>query len=329
MTLPEIPNEDVEFAQAELSRLDSYEKIYQRTHALPVRKTLNFVQVLGVEAFVAALSSAGALILAAIRTGTIFLQAEKTLLVTFGTTGILLNTLPLISMIAALFAVEGYLFAQGLKKGRSHAAKNSIWGMIFAMGISIVAGVASSSGLIANFAGTPKIALDVILAIMTGIGATVLAYYGGENLGTIFVRWDKMLAEANEEFQDAMTTWRTKMQTEYRSRGRTQIFGLDKFSSKEKETEEVIDVGVIDKVTQWLNQNGLSAFDVGGDRAVYSITPADIAHALKIRKVSSVRTVLSRMRKATLPEVKPVAIQVVPPPHTEEIVEPEYVPLDQ
>jgi hypothetical protein len=86
---------------------------------------------------------------------------------------------------------------------------------------------------------------------------------------------------------------------------------------------------VIDKVTQWLNQNGLSAFDVGGDRAVYSITPADIAHALKIRKVSSVRTVLSRMRKATLPEVKPVAVQVVSPPHTEEIVEPEYVPLDQ
>jgi hypothetical protein len=269
------------------------------------------------------------LVLAAIRTGTIFLQAEKTLLVSFGTTGILLNALPMISMIAALFAVEGYLFAQGLKKGRSHTAKNSVWGMIFAMGISIVAGVASSSTLIANFTGTPKTALDVVLAIMTGIGATVLAYYGGENLGTIFVRWDKMQTEADTDFQDATTTWRTKMQTEYRSRGRTQIFGLDKYSSKEKETEEVIDAGVIDKVSQWLNQNGLTAFDVGGDRSVYSISPADIAHALKIRKVSSVRTVLSRMRKAAPTVEEKPAIVEEPLPHTEVLAEPEYVPIEQ
>jgi len=326
--LPAIPNDDIEFAQAELGRLDAYEKIYQRTHALPVRKTLNFVQVLGIEAFVAALSSIGALVLAAIRTGTIFLQAERTLLLAFGTTGILLNALPLISMIAALFAVEGYLFSQGLKKGRSKTAKGTFWGMIFAMGISIVAGIASSSGLIVGFAGIPKTVLDVGLAVMTGIGATVLAYYGGENLGIIFVRWDHMQTDADVEFQDAMAAWRTKMQTEYRSRGRTQIFGLEKYSAKTNDKEdEVVDEGVVNKVAQWLDQNGLTAFDVGGDRSIYSITPADISKALKIRKVSSVRTVLSRMRKAVPQEVKPTTIQ--PSPHTEEVVEPEYIPVDQ
>jgi hypothetical protein len=335
MALPEIPNEDIGFAQAELTRLDNYEKIYKKTHPFPIRKTLSFIQVLGIEAFVAGLSSIGALVLAAIRTGTIFLQAEKTLLVTFGTTGILLQVLPLVSMIAALFAVEGYLFAQGLKKGRSKTAKHAVWGMIFAMGISIVAGVASSSGLIQNFTGIAKTILDVALAVMTGIGATVLAYYGGENLGTIFVRWDHMQSESDEQYNANVLTWNTKMQTEYRSRGRSAIFGLEKYSSKppKEDTNEVVDPGVIDKVKNWLASNGLTAFDVGGDKSVYSITPADIAKALKIRKASSVRTVLSRLRKESAPEqvvVPPVVdivaeLEEVPAP----VPEAEYIPLDQ
>jgi hypothetical protein len=305
----QIPNEDIAYARAELERIDSYGLIYRKTHPFPEPKKLNFVQALGIEAFATLLSGVGGVILAAVRTATIFYLTEQSLLVTYSSNlGVVFKTLvtilPTLAMFSALFAVEGYVFSRGLSIGRSKKdSRNAPWGMVFAIGISIVAGVAASLPLIKNLSETSLITIIIqwTLAVTTGIGATVLAYYGAENLGTIFVRWELMQLEAVNQYAELVKSWNEKMQIDYRSRGRTAIFGLEKYTTKniEKEAEqENVDTNVIERIREWLASNGMTAFDVGGDRNIYGVTPADVAKALSLHKLSSVRAALFRLRKA-------------------------------
>lgn len=309
-------------AENEVERLRSYKKIYLETHPLPKKRSVNFIQSLGVEALAAGLSSIGALVLAAIRTGTVFYQAENSLLAVFNTTGFLNTTLPLVSMIAALFAVEGYLFVQGLKKGRSENNRGAIWGMIFAIAISVMAGIISSSGLITNLSGVPKMVLYVALAVVTGIGATVLAYYGAENLGIVFLRWEQLQTFSEDVYSKQVLAWDEAAQRAYHRQGRTGIFGLESLQpettakKKVKPTKEATDIS--QNVRQYLKDHNLNASDIGQETGLI-MTPAQLAKEID-GTGGAVRTALSRIRK----EEKIVSEDI-----PAVIDEPKYVPVDE
>jgi hypothetical protein len=305
MNLPIIGNEDETLVQAELVRMEGHEQIYRRTHPFPEPKRLSFLRDLGIEAVSTFLSGVGGLVLAGVRTATVFYLSEANLLSTYTIAGAFAAgfkaAAPGVATVSALLAVEGTLFAKGLKAGRLKGeSKNAKWDMIFAFAISLIAGVISSTTLVRNVPDVLATFLSWSLVIITGFGATVLAYYGAENLGSIFHTWGDMLTAAQLEFEAVEAEWFSKMQNDYRNKGRTAIFGLEKYSAKkgddEVPVEREVDQGVIDTVRIWLADNGLNASQVGGNRDMYSVTPSDIARACNL-KSDSVRPALFRLRK--------------------------------
>jgi hypothetical protein len=306
--------ETTQLATNEVERLRAYKRIYVETHPLPTKKKLNFLQMLGIEALATLLSGIGGVVLAAVRTATIFYLTEQSLLVTYnadlGTTfSFIASILPLFAMISALFAVEGFLFAKGLSVGRSKKdVKGAPWGMFFAIGISVVAGIVASLPLVKNLSvtSTVNIIFQWALVVMTGIGATILAYYGAENLGSIFVKWDLMQSEAEEEYRIKLATWDENTLRSYNKQGREGIFGLEALPTGIKKESKVVQyegTEIASTIREYLAANNLSAFDIGIEPGM-QMSPSSLAEKLGIvGRGSAVRTALSRIR--TEEKVKP------------------------
>ena len=299
--------ETTQLATNEVERLRAYKRIYVETHPLPIQKKLSFLQMLGIEALATLLSSIGGVVLASVRTATIFYLTEQSLLATYNadlgaTFSLIATVLPLIAMISALFAVEGFLFAKGLSVGRSKKdTKGAPWGMIFAIGISVIAGVVASLPLVKamSVTSTANIIFQWALVVMTGIGATVLAYYGAENLGSIFVKWDLMQSDADEEYRAKLSAWDENILRSYNKQGREGIFGLEALPTGiKKESKAVQHEGaeIAQTIREYLTANNLSAFDIGIEPGM-QMSPSSLADKLGIvGKGSAVRTALSRIR---------------------------------
>jgi len=261
------------------------------------------MQNLGIEAIATLLSSLGGVILAAVRTATIFYLSEKSLLDTYTTnSGEIFAWVkvlfPTVAMVSALFAVEGYLFSVGLHVGRSKriTTRGVPWGMVFSVGISIVAGVVASLPLVQSLAATSllNVIFQWILVLMTGIGATILAYYGAENLGSIFMRWEILQLQVEEEYQAAIVVWNTKAQSSYTGRLGKRLFGIDN-NSKNESGNRKGDVIEKEVVIEFLNTRNLSANNIGVGPE-FIMKPSQIAEATGI-KPENVRNILSRLRK--------------------------------
>ena len=105
-----------EIADEEIGRLKSYAEIYRQTHPFPAepdRKGLTFWKMLGGEALWFYLAALGGVVLAAVRTGGLFMATEVMLLAELNNTGFLVGILPVVVLVSSLFAFEGYLFAMG------------------------------------------------------------------------------------------------------------------------------------------------------------------------------------------------------------------------
>ena len=299
--------ETTQLATNEVERLRAYKRIYVETHPLPEKKKLSFIQVLGIEAIATFLSGIGGVILAAVRTATIFYLTEQSLLDTYTTSlpplfQVVATALPLIAMISALFAVEGFLFAKGLSVGRSKKdTRSAPWGMFFAIGISVVAGVVASLPLVKSLSSTsvPNIIFQWSLVVMTGIGATVLAYYGAENLGSIYVRWDQLQLQADEDYRLKLVTWNENVLRSYNKQGREGIFGLEALPTGIKKESKVVQhegIEIAQSIRDYLRDNNLSAFDIGVEPGM-QMSPSSLADKLGIvGRGSAVRTALSRIR---------------------------------
>ena len=173
--------------------------------------------------------------------------------------------------------------------------------MIFAIGISVIAGVVASLPLVKamSVTSTANIIFQWALVVMTGIGATVLAYYGAENLGSIFVKWDLMQSDADEEYRAKLSAWDENILRSYNKQGREGIFGLEALPTGiKKESKAVQHEGaeIAQTIREYLTANNLSAFDIGIEPGM-QMSPSSLANKLGIvGKGSAVRTALSRIR---------------------------------
>ena len=292
-------------AKDEISRLKEYEKIYASTHpypSKPVKKS--FWQVLGFEAVAFYLAALGGVVVAAVRTGGIFMATEEMIIQGLGvTSNSFYKALPVITMIASLFAFELYLFAIGLRKGRESGKLNtSWWGTGAAGAVSILAGAISSLPLV-GVGTTNGIGLyfSWLLVIGMSAGATILAYLGAENIGVLHNVYDQRLIDVIAEYNDLTVKWYQKMQTDYRNKGRNRVFGLDSYRNEKVVTEEDKKEvkNVQGSIRNYLSDRSLSAFDIGPANKGHAITPKMIADELNLTSAadtSNVRVALNRLR---------------------------------
>jgi len=288
-------------AQDELERIEGYKGIYRATHAFPEPKKLSFAAEFGIEAFATIIAAIGAIILASISTGSVFLVRTIDFLAHYNIPENVQQVLGWIAMIAALGSVEGYLSARGIWNGKNRGTSSvSRIGMVAAFLISCLAGIANSLQLVNTVPEPLQATLNWALVAASGIGATILTYYGSENFGAIFYSWKSKLDETHRHFQEEVDAWNIKFQNDYRAKGRSRIFGLESFREDRPMPEaRKATSKVQESVKRYLTERGLSAWDIGPGSQGHTVTPRAICAELGLtspQDQSNVRTALTRLR---------------------------------
>jgi len=293
-------------AAEEIARLESYGRIYSLTHPFPLKpEKIGFWQMMALEAGAFYIAAIGGVVLAAIRTGGLFMATEQLILSKLATTNsFLVRALPVATLVSSLFAFEGYLFAVGLRKGRESGRLNtSAWGTGAAFVVSILAGWVSSLPIVDldMSAGTGLI-LNWLLAFAMGAGATILAYLGAENVGVLHNVHEGKVETIMGKWHEEKKAWYEFMQRDYRNKGRAKIFGMDSFKEERAtpiEKQHVANVQA--SVRQYLKDRSLSAWDIGPTSQGKTATPKQICEELGLttsQEQSNVRVVLGRLRDA-------------------------------
>jgi len=288
-------------AQDELERIEGYKGIYRATHAFPEPKKLSFAAEFGIEAFATIVAAIGAITLASISTGSVFLVRTIDFLAHYNISENVQQVLGWIAMIAALGSVEGYLSARGIWNGKNRGTSSvSRIGMVAAFLISCLAGIANSLQLVNTVPEPLQATLNWALVAASGIGATILTYYGSENFGAIFYSWKSKLDETHRHFQEEIDAWNIKFQNDYRAKGRSRIFGLESFREDRPMPEaRKATSKVQESVKRYLTERGLSAWDIGPGSQGHTVTPRAICAELGLtspQAQSNVRTALTRLR---------------------------------
>lgn len=112
-----------------------------------------------------------------------------------------------IESVVAVVAIEGslVLFAlQDARAKRKSMDRNArVLGLAITLIISALAGLYQSSGILADGGQTNQFVtiLNWLLVLLMGVGATAIAFLGGDILGVQIVRYELMRAEIEERFQ--------------------------------------------------------------------------------------------------------------------------------
>lgn len=311
MLPPEVMPTATELADAEIERIDSYHRVYRQTHIEPQEPEIpSFFKMMGLEASIAWLVALAGLLLAALRTGVIFMLAEQLLLQAFNLEGDWINQqFPRIIMLCTIFAFEGYLFSAGMAKGKESQEVSVSWlGVAVAGIVSALANLASSLPLVSmDMKSGFGLGLNVFLVIMTGIGATLMAYLGAQAIGILSNKREARVNAIRQDFIERKNEFLAAMQAEYRSKGRKGIFGEE--SWRQATRDDVVSDGeerpalqkrkgptYEDVIRAFLEEKNLSISQVG-DEPGDLMAPVEIAKQLGI-KPNTVRSSLFRIRKS-------------------------------
>lgn len=128
---------------------------------------------------------------------------------------------PLFSIVEAIvsvMAIEGslVLFAlQDARGKRKEIDRNArLFGLAITLIVSALAGLYQSSGILVTGDQTNQFvtSLNWLLVIMMGLGATAIAYLGGDILGVQIVRYESNREENIAKFQQEELDYETKLQ---------------------------------------------------------------------------------------------------------------------
>lgn len=198
-------NDDLDFegvADEEIRAFRAFSKTYEVQHPAPQRDLSNLTW----EFWAAMVTSTAAMTLAAFRTASAFLSASH------GNYA---------EAISAVLAIEGsvVLFAiQRAKRVNKTDDTSSQWGLWTAFGISMLAGLFQSMNLLStdNLFTT---GLSWLLVLFMGVGATVIAWLGGDILGVHIVRLENFRTADDVRYENAMRSWRGQQIRAFRSSG--------------------------------------------------------------------------------------------------------------
>ena len=211
--------------------LESYLKnIYSKEVSPPQKpdKTeLSFWRIAGLQSSLFALSAFSGMILSAIRTGGVFFLIEDSLVKEFNM-GTLGTWLSFISMIAALGTFELFVLAYGLVKGmKSGKLEVSGLGVGIAMTTIIFASIFSSFSIV-DVGITVSLWFDIIMALVSALGSSLVVFFSSENLGFVVNSVSSVRNEKMKIHGDAYSTWRGNGVMSYYN----SIYNIQKAKSK-------------------------------------------------------------------------------------------------
>lgn len=301
--VPQVGTEDL--TQQELELIRGWREVYEETHPRPKEPVIpSFSQAMGLEAITAYTSAWGGVMLSALRTGSIFLITEELLLKAFGvtdpfTTGFLKWAVCGLSVVT----FETYLLSTGMGRGRqSGEIKTNIWGVGVAFAVSSVAGLASSMPL-ANVAPDSAFSsfLGWVLAFLTGIGATFMAFLGSENIGILRNKYGVMVEGILQRYQVELAEWNATLQADFRRSGRQVLGGRTwkestKVEGKRSPSTPRVEGELSTRklIEEFLARESISIAQVG-DGKEFLISPMQLSQEIG-KSDGSVRTALSRIR---------------------------------
>lgn|GEM_PF-5062964 len=190
-----------QMSKSEIKAFKDFEQVYLVEHPHPLKPEYN----LGWEFWTAMGTSFSAVILAAFRTGQAFYLSA----VAKGN-----SAFSLLEAIAAVFAIEGSVVLFALQRARRRNKTDDISseiGLWVAFGISALAGLFQSVNLIPNPDKLVSSLLSISLVVSMGLGATIIAWLGGDILGVHLVRLEFIRKESNEQFNKSVRGYRANL----------------------------------------------------------------------------------------------------------------------
>ena len=193
----------------------------------PDKTELSFWRIAGLQSSLFALSAFSGMILSAIRTGGVFFLIEDSLVKEFNM-GVLGTWLSFISMIAALGTFELFVLAYGLVKGmKSGKLEVSGLGVGIAMTTIIFASIFSSFSIV-DVGSTTSLWFDIIMALVSALGSSLVVFFSSENLGFVVNSVSSVRNEKMRIHGDDYSLWRENgVKSYYNS-----IYNIQKAKSK-------------------------------------------------------------------------------------------------
>lgn len=194
---------------------NAYRKVYIKQNPLPVKKTVNGI---GWQFWISLPVTLAEIVVAALRTADIFYKAA--LLSGMG------DLVAIIEAAAVMLAIEGGLVvysairASNIAKGKNLDQLKSydnrlFWGILFMVIVSILAGLGQSISLIENINQAILTWFQYILSIIIGVGASVIAWIGGEVLGIQIAKVGITREEADKQYNQAMENYADTMRNSW------------------------------------------------------------------------------------------------------------------
>jgi hypothetical protein len=191
---------------------DYLEKVYapKVPRPKPVEKSaMSFWALVGLKATFYSLAALGAAVFSSIRTGGYFYVVEYVMLGKYlGKDNPLVQVLAFAAFVAALLAFEGYAVADGFAEGeKNEDVTVSNTGRYVAIGVIIVVGTFSGLEMV-KMDIVVSMWMNIIVAVLTSVGAGLISLFGGKNIGFAFADFAKKKKELIKEQDKAYREWR-------------------------------------------------------------------------------------------------------------------------
>lgn len=208
-----MPEIDELYNDKEAEKIQKYVDIYYSAKVPPPqplnKEDLSFWRLAGFEAVSFSIPAMAMVIFSAIRTGGFFFILEQKLLNSFGIDSVIVWILSITIMLAALFGFEGYALARGMKQGREEMEiKENKAGTIFTFIIIVTVGIFSGLELVKDIPESIQTLIDVSMAIITGLGAGIITFFGGRDIGIALKKFNLEKIKLRKEYQALYDEWR-------------------------------------------------------------------------------------------------------------------------
>jgi len=214
--------------------------------------------------------------------------------------------------IISLVAIEGGLVVLATLRAankKHYSERSSVIGMVMMAAISTLAGLGQSINLVENVNPDILLYLQYVLAIVLGVGVTIIALIGGDVLGGLIVKTSERIEGAEDKYTDDLRKYNDGLLSAWnksaeRKISRGEITGASSsFSRTNERTSNLINAGQSekkDRVLKYVDEVSAKEGRVPG--------PSEISREVGVAK-SYAHSIISHVNnngrnKVTVPDVR-------------------------
>ena len=230
------------YGREEAEQLKDYIESYYAIKVPPPLKynkeDLSFWKIAGFETISFFVPSVAFAIFSAVRTSGFFFIQEQSLLSKYNLPQEFVWFLSLVVMIMGIMGFEGILLARGVKAGRAQEENKESAASTY-LSVSVIIGIGIYIGLsMLPIPDSVMIYIDVLMALLTGIGGGVITFYGGNDIGYALKKYDLEKLKIQKEYQDNYDKWYEKAVQSYISTKKqvSKVVGVSNSSKQSSDT---------------------------------------------------------------------------------------------